>query len=71
MMHYRLPGGPLARGFVKIVGKDPNHQAREDLRRFKSLIETGEVPSTRGQPSGRRSFFGRMTRDGRQSREGR
>jgi uncharacterized membrane protein len=71
MMHYRVPGGRLAAGLAKIVGKDPNHQVREDLRRFKNLIETGEVPSTRGQPSGRRSFLGRMTRDGRQSREGR
>lgn len=26
---------------------------REDLRRFKSLIETGEIPTTEGQPSGR------------------
>jgi uncharacterized membrane protein len=70
MMHYQPPGGRLATGFAKLLGKDPNHQVREDLRRFKSLIETGEVPSTRGQPSGRRSFIGRMTRDGRQSREG-
>jgi uncharacterized membrane protein len=70
MMHYQPPGGRLATGFAKLLGKDPNHQVREDLRRFKSLIETGEVPSTRGQPSGRRSFVGRMTRDGRESREG-
>ena len=26
---------------------------REDLRRFKRLIETGEIPTTEGQPSGR------------------
>ena len=71
MMHYRPPAGRLGAGLAKRLGKDPDHQMREDLRRFKSLIETGEVPSTRGQPSGRRSFLGRMTRDGRQSREGR
>jgi uncharacterized membrane protein len=69
-MHYRPPGGRLARGLAKLLGKDPNHEVREDLRRFKSAIETGEVPSTRGQPSGRRSMLGRMTRDGRESREG-
>jgi uncharacterized membrane protein len=70
MMHYQPPGGRLASGVAKLIGKDPNHQVREDLRRFKSLIETGEIPSTRGQPSGRRSFVGRMTREGRQSRQG-
>jgi len=69
-MHYRAPGGRVAGGLAKLLGKDPNHEMREDLRRFKSAIETGEVPSTRGQPSGRRSMLGRMTRDGRQSREG-
>jgi uncharacterized membrane protein len=70
MMHYQPPGGRISTAFAKMLRKDPNHQIREDLRRFKSLMETGEVPSTRGQPSGRRSFIGRMTRDGRESREG-
>jgi uncharacterized membrane protein len=70
MMHYQPPGGRIATGLAKVLGKDPNHQMREDLRRFKSAIETGEVPSTRGQSSGRRSFLGRMTRDGRESRQG-
>jgi uncharacterized membrane protein len=69
-MHYQPPGGRIASGFAKLLGKDPNRQVREDLRRFKSVIETGEAPSTRGQPSGRRSFLGRMTRDGRESNEG-
>lgn len=70
MMHYQPRGGRMASALAKLVGKDPDRLVREDLRRFKSLIETGEVPSTRGQPSGRRSFIGRMTRDGRESREG-
>jgi uncharacterized membrane protein len=50
--------------------RTPASQVREDLRRFKSLIETGEIPTTRSQPSGRRSFIGRMTREGRQSNDG-
>lgn len=70
MMHYQPPAGRVGLGFAKVLGKDPNSQVREDLRRFKSLIETGEIPTTRGQPSGRRSFIGRMTREGRQSNEG-
>ena len=31
------------------------HQARETLRRFKRLAETGEIATTDGQPSGPRS----------------
>jgi uncharacterized membrane protein len=69
-MHYQSPGGAIGTGFAKLLGNDPNSQVREDLRRFKSIVETGEVPTTRGQPSGRRSFLGRMTRDGRESNEG-
>jgi hypothetical protein len=32
---------------------------------LKQLIETGEVATTRGQPSGRRSLIGRTTLGGR------
>jgi uncharacterized membrane protein len=70
MMHYRVPASRLASGLAKTLGRDPNTEVREDLRRFKSLMETGEIPSTRGQPSGRRSVLGRMMKDGRQSNEG-
>jgi len=69
MMHYRAPAGRLAAGLAKLMGKDPNRQVREDLRRFKSLLETGEIPTTRGQPSGRRSLLGRLMPDGRKSNE--
>jgi hypothetical protein len=34
-------------------------QVREDLRRFKQMLETGEIPTTRGQPHGPRSFVSR------------
>lgn len=71
MMHYRAPAGRLASGLAKMLGKDPNAHVREDLRRFKALMETGEIPTTQGQPSGRRSFLGRMTPDGRKSNEAR
>ena len=32
--------------------REPNVQARRDLRRFKQLMETGEIP-TNASPSGR------------------
>lgn len=31
-----------------IWGEDPDQQVREDLRRFKQLVETGEVPLSDG-----------------------
>lgn len=51
---------PTLSGFAaRVIGKVPKRQVREDLRRFKQIVETGEIPTTRGQPSGRRSFFAR------------
>ncbi|HYK41695.1 MAG TPA: SRPBCC family protein [Thermoanaerobaculia bacterium] len=47
------PAGPAGRAFAKLLGEDPGSRLREDLRRFKQVLETGEVPSTEGQPSGR------------------
>jgi uncharacterized membrane protein len=71
LMHYRPPMGRASVGIAKLMGRDPSSEAREDLRRFKQLIEVGEIPTTQGQPSGRRSWFGRMTPEGRKSRAGR
>jgi uncharacterized membrane protein len=36
-----------------LIGTRPDLQIREVLRRLKALIETGEIPTTVGQPSGR------------------
>jgi uncharacterized membrane protein len=71
LMHYRPPMGRASIGIAKLLGRDPASEVREDLRRFKQLIETGEIPTTQGQPSGRRSWFGRLTAEGRKSRAGR
>jgi uncharacterized membrane protein len=61
-LHYSPLGGALGAGLVKLLGHDPQSRVREDLRRFKQVMETGEIPTTRGQPTGRRSLFGRVTR---------
>jgi len=52
------PAGSVGRAFAAIVGKDPQFTVREDLRRFKALIEAGEVPTTVGQPHGPRGVHG-------------
>jgi uncharacterized membrane protein len=60
-LHYSPFGGTLGAGLVKLLGHDPQSRIREDLRRFKQVMETGEIATTRGQPTGRRSLFGRVT----------
>jgi uncharacterized membrane protein len=63
-LHYSPLGGAVGAGLVRLLGHDPQSRIREDLRRFKQVIETGEIPTTRGQPTGRRSLFGRVTQWG-------
>ncbi len=50
---YEPPAGQAGRLLAKLWGEEPARQIEEDLRRFKSMMETGEVPTTEGQPSGR------------------
>lgn len=57
-VRYGIPGGPFASGLAALFGKNPEFIVREDLRRFKQLLETGEVPTTRGQTHGPRGVHG-------------
>ncbi len=52
-LQYGPPAGKLGALFAKLFGEEPSQQIHEDLRRLKRLLETGEVPTTEGQPSGR------------------
>jgi uncharacterized membrane protein len=58
-MLYRPPAGKVGRQIARLFGEEPAQQIHEDLRRFKQLLETGEVATTEGQAAGRRSFIGR------------
>lgn len=58
-VEYDIPGGRFGAGLAAVAGKHPEFVVREDLRRFKSLIETGEVPTTLGQSHGPRGLHGR------------
>lgn len=53
LLQYSPPGGKLGSVVAKIFREEPSIQIREDLRRFKALLESGEIPTTTGQPSGR------------------
>ena len=52
-MTYEAPGGKLGEWIAWALGEEPSVQIAEDLRRFKSLMETGLIMKTEGQPSGR------------------
>jgi uncharacterized membrane protein len=51
---YDPPGGVIGEWIAKILQREPNVQARRDLRRLKQYLETGEI-TTSASPSGRRS----------------
>lgn len=54
-MNYSPPGGVAGAVAAKALKAIPEHQLEEELRNFKQVIETGEIPTTEGQPSGRKS----------------
>jgi uncharacterized membrane protein len=52
---YSVPGGALTAALAKVFGEEPEQQIGDDLRRFKMLMEAGEIATTEGQSSGRQS----------------
>ena len=54
-LQYNPPAGRLGAAVARLFGEEPGQTVREDLRRLKRLLETGEIPTTEGQSSGRRS----------------
>lgn len=40
------PGGALGALVAKLFGEHPEQQVESDLRRFKMMLETGEIPTT-------------------------
>lgn len=52
VMKYSPPGGKLGSWLAKLMGDGAEKQMAEDLFRLKSLLETGEIPTTEGQPRG-------------------
>jgi uncharacterized membrane protein len=61
VINYEPPAGILGAKVAKLWGEEPEVQLEDSLRHFKQLMETGEIPSTAGQPSGAsESEFGRQ-----------
>jgi uncharacterized membrane protein len=42
-LEYAPPGGAVGALFAKLFGEEPGQQIDDDLRRFKQIIEVGEV----------------------------
>jgi len=55
-LKYDPPGGKLGSWLAWVFGEEPGQQIREDLRRFKQWMETGEFATIEGQPSCRQQM---------------
>lgn len=45
-LDYEPPGGRLGAFVARLFGEEPDRQVREDLRKFKQLMETGEITTS-------------------------
>ena len=50
-----VPGGRLGEVVAKLVETEPLAKVKDDLRRFKQHVETGEIPRSDGSPEGERA----------------
>lgn len=51
-LEYDPPGGKIAAFFAKLSGKEGGQQVDRTLKRFKALMEAGEIPTIEGQSVG-------------------
>lgn len=60
-LQYDAPAGAVGDALARLFGSAPDQQLREDLRRFKQLLEIGTITTTDGQPHGpRRGMVARL-----------
>jgi len=59
-LDYIPPAGRMGDVLAMMLGQSPEQSVREDLRHMKQLLEAGEIPTTEGQPHGRRSLIGKL-----------
>jgi uncharacterized membrane protein len=51
-LEHKAPAGKLGEIVQKLVGTEPLAKVKDDLRRFKAHVETGEIPRSDGTPEG-------------------
>ena len=56
----KVPGGLLGNAAAATAKRSPEQTVIENLRHFKEFVETGEIPSVKGQPHGPRGASGGM-----------
>ncbi|MFP5364698.1 MAG: SRPBCC family protein [Thermoleophilia bacterium] len=54
-LRYDVPGGTVGSLVAKLFGEEPAMQIKDDLRRFKQIVETGEIARSDGSPEGQLS----------------
>jgi uncharacterized membrane protein len=54
-LRYSMPGGRLGHLAARVTGEHPRQQLEDDLRRFKQVVETGEVVRSDSAPEGFRA----------------
>ncbi|MFJ9732662.1 SRPBCC family protein [Streptomyces sp. NPDC101171] len=55
LLRYDLPGGPVGKAAARYFGEEPHQQLDDDLRRFKQIVEIGEVVRSEGAPGGKQA----------------
>jgi len=53
-LEYQPAGGSLGEALARVSGRSPQRLLADNLRRARAILETGEAPTTSGQPTGRR-----------------
>jgi uncharacterized membrane protein len=61
-MEYYPPGGPAGTAFAMLFNESPEQQIYDDLRRFKQVVETGEIVRSEGSPEGAGQILQRPAR---------
>ena len=51
-LSWQVTDGGLGASLTRFTGDDPGTQLKDDLWRFKRLMETGHLPTTHGQSRG-------------------
>jgi uncharacterized membrane protein len=52
-LEYHPPAGEIGATIARLFGDEPGQAVAEELRRFKQMMEAGEVALVAGQPAGR------------------
>ena len=61
-LDYVIPGGKLTELVTTLSAENPEQLIQTNLKRLKGFLETGEIATTEGQPSGREEIPSRETK---------